>query len=83
MAVKTKEEKAKEKVIKELTKAGIDFDIESSIEELKNLLPKKDSDSVTVTWNGGTRTYSKEVHGDDYEDLADEFVEKHNGTIVS
>jgi hypothetical protein len=37
--------------------------------------------SVTVTWNGGSRMYSKEVHGKDFKALAKEFAEKHGGKV--
>lgn len=38
--------------------------------------------SVTVTWSGGSRVYSKAVHGKDFRDLAKEFVKKHNGELA-
>jgi hypothetical protein len=37
---------------------------------------KADGDAVTVVWNGGSRVYSREVHGDDFAALADEFISK-------
>lgn len=37
---------------------------------------------VTVTYNGGTRVYSKEVHGKDYKALAKEFADKFNGRVA-
>lgn len=43
---------------------------------------KKATDSVTVSWGGVTRVYSKEEHGDDYKKLAEEFAEKKGGEIV-
>lgn len=43
--------------------------------------PAKDSGSVTVTWRGGERVYSKELHGADYKKLAAEFAEKKNGSM--
>ena len=39
------------------------------------------SDSATVVWQGGERTYSREVHGDNFADLAAEFAAKKGGTI--
>lgn len=41
----------------------------------------KNADFVTVTWNGGTRIYSKADHGTDFVDLAKQFADKFNGTI--
>jgi len=38
--------------------------------------------SATVTYRGGTRTYSKEVHGENFAELAHEFAEKRGGTIA-
>lgn len=37
---------------------------------------------VTVVYRLGTRTYTKAVHGADFEDLAKQFVAKHGGEIV-
>lgn len=39
-------------------------------------------DSLTVTWRGGSREYSRAVHGEDFVALAQEFVTKKKGTIV-
>jgi hypothetical protein len=38
--------------------------------------------SVSVTWSGGARTYSREIHGDNFNELAKEFAKKHNGQVV-
>ncbi len=38
--------------------------------------------SVVVTWNGGSREYSKAVHGDAFVELAEEFAGKKNGTVA-
>ena len=43
---------------------------------------KADRDSVTVTFQGGVRTYTREVHGDDFAKLAKEFAEKRDGTVA-
>jgi hypothetical protein len=37
---------------------------------------------VTVTFRMGTRVYSKEVHGENFMELAKEFCEKQKGTIA-
>lgn len=39
--------------------------------------------AVIVTWNGGSREYSKEVHGKDYKALAEEFASKHPTAVIS
>jgi len=38
--------------------------------------------SVTVSWRGNTRVYSKEVHGKDFKALAKEFAEKKGGIVA-
>ena len=46
--------------------------------------PEKESTkgSVTVTWNGGTREFSKAVHGADFRKLAAQFAEKFKGKVA-
>jgi len=39
-------------------------------------------DSVSVSWNGGTREFSREVHGEEFADLADQFAAKHGGKVA-
>lgn len=39
-------------------------------------------DIVVVKWKGGVREYSREVHGDNFADLANEFAEKKGGKVV-
>lgn len=56
---------------------------EEKSEEVVAEAPKKGKvSSITVTWNGGERVYSKEIHGDEFEALAKEFAEKHKGIIA-
>jgi hypothetical protein len=38
--------------------------------------------SVTVTWSGGKRVYSRELHGADFNALAKEFAEKKGGKVA-
>lgn len=38
--------------------------------------------SVTVSFNGGTREFSKDIHGADFKKVAAEFAETHKGTIA-
>lgn len=44
--------------------------------------PKSNKDSVVVTWRGGSREYSKALHGVEFMALATEFAEKKKGTLV-
>ena len=44
--------------------------------------PKAVKTEVTVVWRNGSRVYSKAVHGDDFEALAQEFADKKGGKIV-
>jgi hypothetical protein len=37
---------------------------------------------ATVMWLGNSRTYTREIHGEDFEQLAKEFAAKKNGTVV-
>lgn len=37
--------------------------------------------SVSVSFQGGTREFSQEIHGDAFEDVAAEFAETHKGTV--
>lgn len=71
----------KAEIVATLTAAGIAFDENLSVKELKALIPKSDKNSATVVWPGGVRVYSKDVHGEDYEDLAEEFATKKGGTV--
>lgn len=38
--------------------------------------------AVTVTWRGGSRVYSLELHGKGFKALAKEFAGKKNGTVA-
>ena len=50
--------------------------------EVATAAPKSKKGEVTVKWRLGERTYSEKVHGPDYEDLAQQFINKHGGVIV-
>lgn len=41
------------------------------------------SKSVTVTWNGGSREYSKEIHGADFEKLAKQFADQYPEAVLA
>lgn len=73
---KTAEEKAVEKAAKEEAKAKAKAE-----KEAEKAVEKADKTSVVVEWRGNTRTYSKEIHGDDFLELAESFAKKFNGTI--
>jgi hypothetical protein len=50
---------------------------EEAVEEVKVV-----KGQATVTYRGGVRTYTREVHGDDFAKLAKEFAEKRDGTVA-
>lgn len=52
------------------------------VEESKPVAKKVARDSATVTWRGGTRTYTRDVHGEDFEALAKEFAGKKGGIVA-
>ena len=62
-------------------KVEVEEEVVEDTEEVAT--PKKSvkRDEVTVTFRLGSRVYSREVHGDDFEDLAKQFVAKHGGEI--
>ena len=71
--------KKKEKDVK-----GLDEEVKTPVEnteEKSDEKPSKNKTSVKVEWRGGVREYSKEVHGDNFMDLAKSFAEKFNGEI--
>lgn len=43
---------------------------------------REERTEVTVTWNGGSRVYSKEIHGADFEKLAKQFADKFKGDLA-
>jgi len=43
---------------------------------------KASKSEASVVWLGGNRTYTKELHGDAFADLAKEFAGKKNGKVV-
>ncbi len=53
-----------------------------NVDEVVKEEAKVQGGALTVLYPGGTRTYSKEVHGDNFADLAKEFAEKKGGTIA-
>ncbi len=43
---------------------------------------KDSATSVTVTHKGGSRVYSKEIHGDDFQALAKQFADQYPGATI-
>lgn len=43
---------------------------------------KPSKDSVTVSWRGKTRVFSKDVHGKDFVKFAEQFAKKHGGEVL-
>lgn len=86
---KTEEEKAFDKLAKEAKKLGVEVVDGDTLETLEAkvapLRPTKvEKNSTTFVFkNGGTRTFSDSVHGEDWESLADEFQATNAGTIAS
>jgi hypothetical protein len=66
------------------TEEAVDEETVAAEADEEDAKPKKAGKriAVSVTWSGGTREYSKEVHGDNFEDLAQEFATKHGGTVA-
>lgn len=54
-----------------------EINVDESVEEVVAEL-----NSATVTWRGNTRTYTREVHGDNFRALAEEFATKNGGELV-
>lgn len=51
-------------------------------EEVAPVAKKGARNSANVTWRGGTRTYTRELHGEDFEALAEEFAGKKGGVVA-
>lgn len=75
-----KKTKAKEEEVK-VEAEGVEAPVEAPAEEAKPEKASKNSTTFDFK-NGGTRTFSKEVHGEDWKALADEF-ESNNKPILS
>ena len=53
-----------------------------TVETVEAVETKAPSKTVaTVTYGGGTREYTKELHGKDFADLAKEFATKKGGKV--
>lgn len=42
----------------------------------------KKSDSVVVIWYGGVREYNKQIHGDNFRELAQELADQFPGSEI-
>lgn len=49
---------------------------------IKEIAEESNATAVTVSFQGGTREFSEEIHGEDFMDVAKEFCATHNGTIL-
>lgn len=52
------------------------------VEEVEEEKEKHNKNSVSVSFQGKTRVFSKEIHGKDFLKLAQEFANKHNGELA-
>lgn len=57
-------------------------DVDTVAEGVKNEATKTKRNEVTVSYRGLTRVYSREIHGDDFEKLAQSFAQKFDGTVA-
>jgi len=76
---------SREEVVAEIGEeavAKIEEEAELQDEEVV-IVPSEETkgDSVTVTWRGNSRTYSKAVHGKEFRALAKEFAAKFDGQL--
>ncbi len=60
----------------------VEGDVVEMAAEVTTPKAKKDKNSATVTWQGQSRTYTREIHGDNFSELAEEFAEKKGGTVA-
>lgn len=44
---------------------------------------KAEVTSVTVSWRGNERTYSKEIHGENFQKLAKQFADQYPDAVIS
>jgi len=56
--------------------------VEEEVEDVETEEETPSKGSVTVSWRGNTRVYSKEVHGKDFKALAKEFADKKGGVVA-
>lgn len=79
MATKSAEQKAFDKLVVEAKKLGVEVVGADTLETLEARVAlvrpaKAEKNSTTFGFkNGGSRTFSKSVHGEGWEEVADEF----------
>lgn len=44
--------------------------------------PVEPATSATVKWLGNERTYSKDIHGEKFADLAKQFADQYPGAVI-
>jgi len=75
-----------EEIVEEKVEATEEAVEEEEEEEVEKILDKKGklgaSGVVTVTWRGQSRQYTKEIHGDAFVALAEEFAGKKDATVA-
>jgi hypothetical protein len=65
------------------TKTEVKEEVETeTVAEVEVKAPKAAKNSATVTWRGNSRTYTRELHGENFRELADEFAEKKGGEVA-
>lgn len=69
--------KSKNVVVEEVVEAVVEPVVEEVVVE-----KKATRSSVTVVYRAGIREYSRDVHGEDFVGLAQEFADKKKGTLV-
>lgn len=92
MAGKTKEQKKAEADAAEKARRDALTDEEREAEdneladkeaaEAEAKAKKSNKTSVSVQHAGGVREFTKEIHGDDFADVAQEFADTNKGTIL-
>jgi colicin import membrane protein/DNA methyltransferase 1-associated protein 1 len=73
----TAEEKAAAKAAKDAEKAAA-----KAAKDAEKAAAKAARTSVVVSYPGGTREFSQKVHGDEFENLAEQFAAKFKGTVA-
>ena len=73
-----KDKKEKKDIEEEKDVKDEENSVEKDVEETK--VPKNKNVAI-VEWRGNIREYSKEIHGDNFLDLAKEFAIKVNGEV--
>ncbi len=79
----------KQDLIDALIKAGVVLTGEEKIGDLEALVKEHNivldvgPEAVTVKWLGNERTYSREIHGEDFQKLAKQFADQHPDAVIA